>query len=174
MRALPWFPFYCIDWFNSLRVRTMGPVARAFYLELLRTQWEQGSIPADVESICRILVMPTDPGQGDLDYPRIVKQVLQCFVPMGDGRLINPKLYHVRQEQEKLLRSRSAGAAATNSKRWANGERSSSDSVSDRTLTGDLDIDLKRNTDRKADPVETVEISRKLQKLSERKNLNAI
>lgn len=165
MRALPWFPFYCVDWCSSLRVRTMGPVARAFYLELLRTQWEQGSIPADVETICRILAMPSDPGQGELDYVRIVKQVLECFVPAGDGRLINPKLYHVRQEQEKLLHSRSAGAAATNAKRWANGERS----LSDRTVTGDLD--LKRNIEREVDPVQFVEMRREMRKLSEKKSL---
>lgn len=124
MHNLPWFPFYGWDWFSSMRVRMMGPVARAYYLELLRTQWDEGSIPqlapacqecrnlkrdmcdkcrsARLEPVKRLLQMPqerTYEGLVDgLDYDAILLQVLTAFIPDGKG-LVNQKLKRIREEQ---------------------------------------------------------------------------
>lgn len=186
--SLPWFPFYTYDWSSDTKVRMMGPVARAYYVELLRTQWEEGSIPAEIKDLQRLLEMPHDPGMANLDRETIIRQVLSCFIPGGPGRLINPKLQRVREEQERIAGRKKQASQIANDKRWNRSERNpfgvQSDSVRSPTAIRlrsvcdpniDIDKELNTNTDTdsKADPVQIVEIRRQLQKIAEKKSLNA-
>lgn len=137
MIELSWFPFYTRDWALDIKVRLMGPVARAYYAELLRTQWEEGSIPDDRDAIRKLLTMPMDPreyvpGYGGapdgeerdrdmdtLDYETILSQVLECFELDGKGGLQNRKLNSIRLEQIKRFESKKKASLAGNRKRWA-------------------------------------------------------
>jgi len=116
MTNLHWFPLYVFDWKTDEKVRLMGPIARAYYFDLLCYEWIEGSIPVDRNAVTALLTMPDDPiddpAQGSLldqqtrivDDDAVLDQVLACFVARpSDGRLINPKLERVRIEQQAKL-----------------------------------------------------------------------
>jgi hypothetical protein len=183
--SLAWFPFYTRDWFTDVKVRLMGPVARAYFLELLRTQWDEGSIPApapacedcqshqrdmcdkcrsaQLEPIRRLLQMPQDrcfdEMMDGLDYDGILRQVLTAFGPDGNGGLVNSKLKKVREEQEKIKASKSLGAQKANHKRWG--------SESDQTL-----IRHRSDSDNKAiNPASIFDIKRQMVAIAAKKGM---
>lgn len=121
---LPWFPFYLDKWETDRRVKAMGPVARSHYLILLMLQWREGHIPECRKTLQRLLTLPSDPvkavsqlsigshpndSQDRLDYDAILEQVLERFVPDGDGGLVNETLKSIREEQLRVMEAKSRG-----------------------------------------------------------------
>jgi hypothetical protein len=121
---LPWFPFYVNDWETDKNVRGMGPVARSYFLILLMVQWREGYIEDSLKSLRRLLVLPCDPvlsipsippGSGSpddfdiIDYDAVLEQVLQCFEPLSEGRLVNRRLHELRNQQLAQLEAKSKG-----------------------------------------------------------------
>ena len=117
---LPWFPFNTDRWETDLKVRQMGPATRGIFLTLLVLQWREGSIPSDPLTLLRLICMPPDPVRSRLndidnkdgwmvDLEACLEMVLECFVPDGNGGLINETLEQIRAEQNEF-RARKAQA----------------------------------------------------------------
>ena len=126
---LPWFPFWLNDWETDEKVRAMGPAARGIYIALLGMQWRQGSIPADVLTILRLIHMPPDPMTNPthapnehlwrIDTESCLEQVLECFPEIGNGRRQNRRLEQVRAEQEEFRQLQSEKGKRGNEVRWS-------------------------------------------------------
>jgi uncharacterized protein YdaU (DUF1376 family) len=103
----------------------MTKVERCDYLDLLVFQWTEQAIPADLDTVARIL--------GYRKASQIPAAVLEKF-PIGeDGRRRNGRLEVIRSEQRARIAKRREGASKTNVKRW--GERVAGESLSDRSAT---------------------------------------
>lgn len=122
MKRLPWFPFYADDWLNDENVRIADIATRGVYICLLCHQWREGSIPADVNQVMR-LVGAAGSADDLLDERYAVAAAMKFFEPDTDGRLVNKRLAEIAKEQDELRAARSdagrSGAMATNSKRAA-------------------------------------------------------
>lgn len=144
---LHWMKFYLDDWATSLKVRMMGPIARAWYWELLMLQWREGYVSDSDQSLMRYLLqMPRDPSHlqqpiadDSNDYPAILRQVKECFRELNQGKLVNDKLHLIRNQTLAEFKAKSVGAQRANAKRWLTESVSSPDSDSD------TDIDTEKN-----------------------------
>lgn len=125
---LPWMQFYIDDWTTSTKVRLMGPVARAWYMELLILQWRDGYIPESERILFGILrSIPRDPDilaaevpfeeRDSNDYSAILKQVLECFEMDGEGHLVNRRLQELRNKKLAEYTGKSQGGGNHRGKR---------------------------------------------------------
>jgi uncharacterized protein YdaU (DUF1376 family) len=104
MARLPWYP-------RDFASATRGwPVtARGVYRELLDTQWDMASLPADPREL-RALI-----GATPNEWKAWV--LIEPKFPIGaDGRRRNRRLERHRQKAIELLERQRAGAASTNMK----------------------------------------------------------
>lgn len=93
MGCLPYFKFYPDDWLSDRKVRRLGPVSRALYLELLADAWKEGGIPADRSELEEFALWR---GFTRSQFTKAWEQVEQFWVHGADGVLVNP-----RQEDER-------------------------------------------------------------------------
>ena len=108
MARMPWFPR---DFASATRSWPLP--ARAVYRELLDISWDIGGLPSDPEILCRLV--GATPAEWDAAW-----QLVSTKFEMGeDGKLRNARLEAHRAKALDLWRRQSAGARATNSKRWA-------------------------------------------------------
>ena len=107
MARMPWFPR---DFASATRSWPLP--ARAVYRELLDVSWDIGGLPSDPEILCRLV--GATPAEWDAAWP-----LVSAKFEMGeDGKLRNARLETHRAKAFELWRRQSAGARATNSKRW--------------------------------------------------------
>jgi uncharacterized protein YdaU (DUF1376 family) len=139
----PAFDFYAERWSHG--TRHMSKVERCDYLDLLVFQWTEQAIPADLDTVARIL--------GYRKASQIPAAVLEKF-PIGeDGRRRNARMEVIRSEQRARIAKRREGASKTNAKRWRGGGES--ESLSDRSATPQRlasDIVSESLSDRSATP----------------------
>jgi uncharacterized protein YdaU (DUF1376 family) len=104
----PAFQFYPKDFLTSPKVRKMSHAERGVYITLLALCWLDGSLPAEPAHLATELHIPLK------QFSRMWAGPLsQCFVER-DGRLVNERLEHERQKQDKFRRRQSDAAT----KRW--------------------------------------------------------
>ena len=107
-KRLPYMPFYVADWLSDLNVRAMSAEARGAYIDLLAMEWQDGPLPADPRVLRRMTGASAS----------AVAEILPRFHPLGDGRMVNPKLERIRAEQVAAAEVRSARAkVASNARR---------------------------------------------------------
>jgi uncharacterized protein YdaU (DUF1376 family) len=108
---LPYYSMYPSDFDTDEKVRGMTDEEVGFFVRCLNHSWINGSIPADLDELARIL-------QRDSKYVhRVWRRVGRCFVSPIDqqDRLVNP-----RQEEERALaEQKSEKAREKVNKRWA-------------------------------------------------------
>ncbi len=107
-KRLQWFPFYGDDWLLSPTVRKMTWEHRGVYLELLCWQWRDGSLPADPETLARMIGAT----------PEAVLEILDAFPLVNASHRANRRLESIRKEQKSLSRKRSKAGAAGAEARW--------------------------------------------------------
>lgn len=109
------FPCYSGDWLGSARIAAMLPEQEGAYFRLLLYAWEDEGccIPSDDASLAGMSRLGSR-------WKKLKAPILACFdtCPEHDDRLVNQKLWEVRQSQsefsEQQRRAGSKGAA----KRW--------------------------------------------------------
>ena len=125
---LPYFPFYPADFFGDENVRLMDPYEIGVYLMLLCHQWQQGSIPADLEILAKLLRLPIEGVKSA--WPAISP----CFTVSGEeGRLVQPRLQ--KERQRSLERGEQAKKAAAT--RWSGRNADALPTHSDRNAEPD-------------------------------------
>lgn len=60
LEPLPYFKWFWRDWRANRKVQRLHYVARGLYRDLLDEQWENGSLPADVEELADICSCPVE------------------------------------------------------------------------------------------------------------------
>jgi uncharacterized protein YdaU (DUF1376 family) len=116
---MPWFPG---DFMRS--TRGWSVTARGVYRELLDAQWDLGSLPSDVDELCRMIAATPD---------EWLKGWVKCQpkFPVGeDGQRRNPRLEQHRLKSVDLSERRKKGAEKTNAQRYGERTSHSSDSAS--------------------------------------------
>lgn len=116
----PWYPWYARDFAADEPVLLMTLEAEGAYRRLLDHQWLHGSIPDDLKQL-GVICKNTPPAR----MKKLWSAIRPCFAESEPGRLVNPKLERVREEQEEFHERRSRAGRKGNAKRWA--ERSPSD-----------------------------------------------
>ncbi len=107
--SLPWLPLYVGDWLRE--TRGWPPVVRAVYLELLLAQWDEGSLPADAETLQAIARVTTHEWT-------TAWRVLAPFFPLDRRRRRNSALAARRTVQEDRRRRLSDAGRRGNERRW--------------------------------------------------------
>jgi uncharacterized protein YdaU (DUF1376 family) len=110
-----WFSFYPYDFMGDENVIAMTLEERGAYITLLCRQWANGSIPADVPALARILKRTTT--EMEMLWPA----VSPCFPghPVLENRLANTRLELERELTIKRIKGASKGGktAAENRRR---------------------------------------------------------
>lgn len=92
-----WYKWYSRDFWASMTVRSMSPIARSIYRDLLDVQFEHGCLPPK-ERFMRAL------GWSEADWQEFEPYLEECF-PNG----MNPKMDEIRQQaiedREKQVRA---------------------------------------------------------------------
>jgi len=92
-----WYKWYSRDFWASMTVRSMSPIARSIYRDLLDVQFEHGCLPSR-ERFMRAL------GWSETDWQEFEPYLEECF-PNG----INPKMDEIRnqaiEDREKQVRA---------------------------------------------------------------------
>jgi|694.fasta_scaffold03647_40 hypothetical protein len=92
-----WYKWYSRDFWASMTVRSMSPIARSIYRDLLDVQFEHGCLPPK-ERFMRAL------GWSETDWQEFEPYLEECF-PNG----MNPKMDEIRQQaiedREKQIRA---------------------------------------------------------------------
>jgi uncharacterized protein YdaU (DUF1376 family) len=102
----PWFAFYPSDFVAS--TADMDAESLGGYMRLLCYQWQRGSIPPDDATMTRIA--------GGISASSLAC-IRARFTVLPDGNLQHPRMEQEREKTDLLRSRRSAGAAATNSRR---------------------------------------------------------
>jgi uncharacterized protein YdaU (DUF1376 family) len=112
----PAFQFYPKDFLTDERVRLMSHQERGIYITLLCMCWQEGSLPASVDDLARLVGMPLR------QFKRLWAGSLgQCFTADGasDGRWRNKRLDEERDKQETYRRRQSDKGKASAANRKA-------------------------------------------------------
>lgn len=153
----PAFQFYPGDFLRDQHVMMMTYEERGIYITLLSSEWLEGSIPADLELLSKLLRISRD------EMEQLWSAVGPCFVPISNknkSRLINPRL-KVERKKQKSYRNKqaknarkgvekrkenkkdlSAGTAKPGAKPEPDRSFSSSFSPSSSTSVDNIDIDI--------------------------------
>jgi uncharacterized protein YdaU (DUF1376 family) len=111
----PAFQFYASDWLGSTRIALMTLEQQGAYIRLLCHAWadDDCSLPGDDRLLANLSTL----GQR---WGRLKTEILACFDPHPERpeRLINAKLYAVRQAQIEARESGSRGGQRSAEKRW--------------------------------------------------------
>jgi len=107
MNKSPAFQFYPSDWLGSQRVSMMTLEEEGAYIRLLAYCWQHGSVPADPESVARLI------GKGATTT--LASRVLTMFQPplvapfSGGNVLVHERLEEERSKQFKWKEKSSEG-----------------------------------------------------------------
>lgn len=118
----PAFPIYTKDYDTDEKVILMDLAQEGAFGRLLRHQWREGSIPADVASLAVICRVPLAKMQ------RVwAGRLASCFEPLegAEGRLVNRKAEKVRQSQNAFHEERAESGRRGAEARKRNKEDSS-------------------------------------------------
>jgi uncharacterized protein YdaU (DUF1376 family) len=111
MEHAPAFQFYPKDFLTDGHVAGMSLAERGAYITLLCLCWQDGSLPADLGRLARMV------GEPDAGFRRLWPALEPCFRKQ-DGRFVQPRLDQERQKQaarrEAARKSGTKGAAV----RW--------------------------------------------------------
>lgn len=108
-KSLPMLPWYPGAFMSS--TRGWSVTARGIYRELLDTQWEMGSVPADAAVLQRLIGATTIEWK---NWP-----IVEPKFPIGpDGVRRNPTLERHRIKAIALAERHRRGAHKTNKTRW--------------------------------------------------------
>jgi uncharacterized protein YdaU (DUF1376 family) len=121
-REVPeWFAFYPYDFMGDENVIAMTLEERGAYITLLCQQWANGSIPADVPALARILKRTTE------EMETLWPAIAPCFPshPELDFRLANARLEVERELTIKRIKGASKGGK-TSAERRAKSKSTSS------------------------------------------------
>lgn len=112
---LAWFPFYVLDFAGDEKVEAMSTLAVGAYILLLCKAWHAtpaATIPTDDEALARL-------ARVDLETWRSIRpQVLACFVPCADGRMVQPRLEREYRAVRTAANTRTRSAMAAAKARW--------------------------------------------------------
>jgi hypothetical protein len=107
---LRWYPHDVIDALMDQRTSSIPTRFYGYYERLKEWQWVEGSIPADIDEIARLL------RESPKDVERPWKAICHLFEPLPDGRLAEPQLRELRDKrlrysEEQAARGRAGGQA---------------------------------------------------------------
>jgi uncharacterized protein YdaU (DUF1376 family) len=135
----PALPFYGKQFYDDESVWLSSLAHQGLYVALLWHQWANGSVPADVALIARLV------GQREADVRRLWPDVSKHFEPSSESpdRLLNPQLEKVRDDMVRLRQNRSIAGSKGGSKAQANRQANlylpngDGDGVADSAFTGE-------------------------------------
>lgn len=120
--ALPWFKVYAAELLSDERFASWTLEERGAWFTLISSAWREGSIPADLGQLARMLHVDSN------RMTELWRAIGDRFVshPDASGRLTSPRLEREREDAESLVeKKREAGKKGANS-RW--GKKNSGDS----------------------------------------------
>lgn len=110
----PSMPFYGKQFYDDESVWLSSLAHQGLYVALLWSQWANGSIPEDIQTIARLV------GQKEGDVRKLWGDMRRYFEPVAEGRLCNPQLERVRAGLVKLREGRRKAGSKGGSKAQAN------------------------------------------------------
>lgn len=125
----PAFMVYPKDFLSDEKVELMTNQEVGCYWKLLCRQWLEGSIPADIPKIAKLV------GEDGSAMAQLWTAIGSCFVeaPGKPGRLVNARLEEERRKQELHRKERSQSGSKGAKARW---EKRSGEHTEDGTVTG--------------------------------------
>lgn len=132
----PAFQFYPKDFLSDEHVRIMSHTERGIYVTLLCMCWLEGSLPADVNQLARLVSLPA---------PRFMRlwnnSLHRRFMPGELGRLVHPRLEEERLKQDTHRQRQTDKGKSGSSKRWPDQKTNTSPTraESDRSLQTNSD-----------------------------------
>lgn len=114
---MTWFRFFPGDWLTDENVAVMSLEAQGAYLVLLCHCWREGSVPADLGKLARLLRI------GTKDAKRIWAELQERFVPAptSPDRLQNRRLERERALAVEAAKVRSQKGKHAADSRWRTG-----------------------------------------------------
>lgn len=123
-----WFPFYVYVFLGDELVQSMTLEQIGAYTLLLCAQWINGSIPADIPALARMLR-----GRTTAEMEILWQGIGGCFTDTGDGRLVQKRLATERDKAiRRLAGNRKGGTNSKASQPEVEGKSTSSQSESTR------------------------------------------
>ena len=100
-RAHVWFPLYCRDWLADAKVRGCTGMQRAILVDLWCYQWQDGQLPNDLSSLCRML--------GAVEPADVQHVIATFFEATSDGLFLrSPRLFREQKQAETLRQKKRA------------------------------------------------------------------
>lgn len=118
----PAFLFYPGDFLRNQHVMMMTYEERGIYITLLSSEWLEGSIPADLDLLSKLLRISRD------EMERLWPAISPCFVTKSSKDktgLINPRLEKERKKQRSYRKKQAENAKRGIEKRKSNKEDAS-------------------------------------------------
>lgn len=96
----PAFQFYPKDFLSDERVRLMSLAERGAYITLICQCWSEGTIPADVAKMAKVIGTPEAP------FRKLWPAIATCFKPATNDatRLVHPRLERELKKQRAFRR----------------------------------------------------------------------
>jgi len=140
----PAFPFYANDWLSSTQIACMSAEEERGYLRLLCHAWNDPdcSLPDDDEVLARLSLMGENWTKGSSCLVR------GCFTkhPTKQGRIINEKLFAIRQERNAWREKCRQGGVKSGATRRSSTKGSSTTVRSKRELNGNSSSSSSKNS----------------------------
>lgn len=116
-KKLPWFPCYAQSLLTDENVRMMNNTEFGIYWKLICYCWIEGSIPADINKIARLI------GEDSSAMAELWLAIKDCFISDENhvGRLVNPRLEDVKKEQTARNKERAESGRRGAKSRWGAG-----------------------------------------------------
>lgn len=111
MNHLDWCPWYLAQWQGS-SVKLLSLAAQGAYMQILLLQFSEGSVPADVKSLAKLI------GQDSTDLAAVWDEISEKFVESEPGRLVNVPMAEIRLAQMSKHETATAKASAAAKARW--------------------------------------------------------
>jgi uncharacterized protein YdaU (DUF1376 family) len=129
------------DWLGSESISVMPLLAEGAYFRLLCYQWRNGSVPADIRPLARLVKLSDDEFNSIWEY-------LEPNFPVAGDRRCNPRLASERESREGVSKKRAeAGRNGGIAKQVA----SKSEAIA-KQMPSDLEQEQYLNLDRKLEP----------------------
>ena len=121
----PAFQFYASDYLSSSKVQQMPLEAQGAYMRLLCYNWQDGTIPADIESLAKLCGVTRNRMKKLWIFLRDSFSVAENF----PDKLVNERLESVRRDQANYRKRQQEAGKLGNDKRWGR-DRTATDSRS--------------------------------------------
>jgi uncharacterized protein YdaU (DUF1376 family) len=112
----PAYQWYPRDFAEDEHVKLMSLAEEGAYRRLLDHQWLHGSIPSDLGQLAK--VCKNTPLSV---FRKLWPALSPCFLPSGEGRLINGRLERVREEVDEYRAKQSAAGKLGAEAAWGSG-----------------------------------------------------